>query len=253
MIGHIKSIKMSGLSDKLSSTIATLRLEEITASRPFRVFSSITSSIAQVPLLLSPVVAFAMFQGVAAKTGQVLDATRLFAALSLIILLAQPLFWMFEVVLDMSAAMGGFARIEKFLTEESRKEYREISVRGDSQVLQVERAEGIELQGLDSSNGASFNNSRRADWAIEVCGASFAWSEEQDLLHNVNFTITEGQLVLLLGPIASGKTTLLKGILGEVPFTTGKVTLTENNLAWCDQTPWLLVSWPPCRGNSSND
>ncbi|KAL3955773.1 hypothetical protein ACCO45_011336 [Purpureocillium lilacinum] len=128
MIGHIKSIKMSGLAQQLSTTIAALRVEEIKASRPFRVFGSITSAVAQVPVLIAPPVAFAMFQGVAAQTGEVLDATKLFSALSFIILPAQPLFWMFEVVLDLSAAFGAFERIQKFLVEQTRAEYRDIGL-----------------------------------------------------------------------------------------------------------------------------
>ncbi|KAH6607530.1 MRP-type ABC transporter [Trichoderma cornu-damae] len=58
LIGHVKSIKMSGLSQNLSNTIAALRVQEINASRPFRIVGAVTSSVAQVPLLLSPVLAF---------------------------------------------------------------------------------------------------------------------------------------------------------------------------------------------------
>ncbi|EFQ30925.1 ABC transporter [Colletotrichum graminicola] len=113
MIGHIKSIKMSGLTQKLSRTLADLRLAEMKAAAPFRIIDAVTSAIAQVPPMLSPVVAFAMYTAIASKNGQALDATKLFAALSLVILLASPLFWMFEVVLDMSAALACFHRIEK--------------------------------------------------------------------------------------------------------------------------------------------
>ena len=73
-------------------TIARLRVDEMNAAAPFRVVSAVTSAIAQVPLLISPVVAFALFGVVASRTGETLDATRLFAALSIIILQAQPLF-----------------------------------------------------------------------------------------------------------------------------------------------------------------
>ena len=244
MIGHIKSIKMSGLSQKLSTTIANLRAEEIKASRPFRVVSAITSSIGQVPLLLSPVVAFALFQGVAAKTGQVLDATRLFAALSLIILLASPLFWMFECVLDMSSAFGAFTRIEKFLVQDSRRDQREVTPRsGSTSTFQTETGD-IELQSLSRNAASSSSRSTNpSQAAIIISGASFGWSQGQTVLSNINLSVVQSQLVLLLGPVASGKSTLLKGLLGEVPETTGKVKLlASESLSWCDQTPWLLVS-----------
>ncbi|CAM1511520.1 Fc.00g090330.m01.CDS01 [Cosmosporella sp. VM-42] len=239
MLGHIKSIKMSGLSQKLSTTIAALRVDEIKASHPFRVVASIIASIAQVPPLLSPVAAFALFQAVAAKTGQVLDATTLFAALSLTIMLAQPLFWIFEVMLDMSAAFGAFDRIEKFLVSDSREEYRELPrLPPSSSPLGV--AGDIELQSLGNKASSVSTELTTPDAAIEVYGANFAWSEERTVLHDMNFVVPSGKLVLLLGPVASGKSTLLKGLLGEVPHTSGRISLATERLSWCDQSPWLL-------------
>ncbi|PNP52062.1 hypothetical protein THARTR1_07271 [Trichoderma harzianum] len=242
MIGHIKSIKMSGLSKHLSDTIATLRVQEITASKPFRVVGAVTSSVAQVPLLLSPVLAFAMFQGITAATGQVLDATRMFAALSLVTLLAQPLFWIFEVVLDMSAAFGAFDRIQKFLVSSTRDEYRTVETanRMDSTTVHTgEEAGLIELQGL-SSRTSHVSSSSLTATAVEVEDATFAWASDRQVLNNISFSLTRGQFALLIGPVASGKTTLLKGLLGEAPYCNGKVFLASNRLSWCEQTPWIL-------------
>ncbi|KAH6996315.1 P-loop containing nucleoside triphosphate hydrolase protein [Ilyonectria sp. MPI-CAGE-AT-0026] len=240
MIGHIKSIKMSGLAQKLSETIASLRVEEIETAKPFRVVGSITSSMAQVPLLLSPVVAFGLFQGVAANSNQTLDATRMFSALSLIILLAQPLFWMFEVVLDMSAALGAFERIEKFLVQNSRQEYRQVCPQAASEMPREHDLEAVELQVLRNHTPTSMVSNISEDFAIDIREANFAWSEEREVLQDITFTIERSQFVLLIGPVASGKSTLLKGMLGEVPNTTGRISLASERLSWCDQTPWLL-------------
>ncbi|KAL7922301.1 multidrug resistance-like protein [Trichoderma austrokoningii] len=237
MIGHIKSIKMSGLSKHLSDTIAALRVQEITSSKPFRTVSAVTSSVAQVPLLLSPVLAFAMFQGITAATGQVLDPTRLFAALSLITLLAQPLFWIFEVVLDLSAAFGAFDRIQRFLVKSTRDEYRMGVVDTTISTAVVgEEAGLIELQAfntlsIDSENGTA---------VIDVEDAAFDWSPDRSVLSNVTLSLHSGQFSLLIGPVASGKTTLLKGLLGEVPHSKGKVYVAKNSISWCEQTPWIM-------------
>lgn len=246
MIGHIKSIKMSGLSKHLSDTIAALRVEEIAASKPFRVVGAVTSSVAQVPLLLSPVLAFAMFQGIKAATGQVLDPTRMFAALSLITLLAQPLFWIFEVILDLSAAFGAFDRIQNFLVKSTRDEYRmmEVANSANSATVIGEEAGLIELQTLRAvaSHVSSSNNSQNFTAVIDVEDATFDWSQDRSVLSNVTFSLNRGQLTLLIGPVASGKTTLLKGLLGEVPHSKGRVYMARGPLSWCEQTPWIMVS-----------
>ncbi|OTA01532.1 hypothetical protein A9Z42_0018480 [Trichoderma parareesei] len=245
MIGHIKSIKMSGLSKHLCTTIASLRAQEISASTPFRVVGAVTSSVAQIPLLLSPVLALAMFQGITAATGQVLDATRMFAALSLITLLAQPLFWVFEVVLDLSAAFGAFGRIQAFLVRATREEYRTVE---GADMLGPSAAPGdeaglIELQTLRPPSTRASSSPRIADAyiaAIDVEHAMFAWSPERQMLRNISFSLNRGQFALLIGPVASGKTTLLKGLLGEVPHSSGRVFLASSRLSWCEQTPWML-------------
>ncbi|KAI5463411.1 P-loop containing nucleoside triphosphate hydrolase protein [Mariannaea sp. PMI_226] len=241
MIGHIKSIKMSGLAKMLSETVAELRVDEVKSSQPFRIVSSITSSVAQVPLLLAPVVAFAMYHGVGGtKSGETLDATRLFSVLSLTILLAQPLFWMFELILDMSAAFGAFDRIEKFLVRETRREYRQIQNEAVPETPAMDNDGSIELQLLRNNDARMATGESIGNLAIDVRDATFAWSTEQSILKNVTFGVEHGQFVLLLGPVASGKSTLLKGLLGEVPNSTGTIRLGSKNLSWCDQEPWLL-------------
>ncbi|KAF5252095.1 hypothetical protein FANTH_2843 [Fusarium anthophilum] len=240
MIGHIKSIKCSGLAQNLSDTILNLRADEIKASRPFRIVSSVTSAIAQVPLLISPVVAFTLFQGTASVSGATLDATTLFSALSLIILLAQPLFFIFEVILDMSAALGAFERIQKFLTQESRRDSRQqesaVELNGPDQG----NRDSIELGILREPSLTSTTNSSRREVVIQVSDADIAWSEDRVILRDLSFTLGCNQLVLLLGPVASGKTTLLKALLGEVSNITGSIEVHSKGIAWCEQSPWLL-------------
>ncbi|TKW50552.1 Canalicular multispecific organic anion transporter 1 [Colletotrichum tanaceti] len=142
MIGHIKSIKMSGLTQKLLKTLADLRVDEMKAAIPFRVIGAITSAVAQVPLMLAPVVAFAMYTTI-----------------------------MFEVVLDMNAAFK---------------------------------------------------------------------DEAESILNGLNFDILKGQLVMLVGPVASGKSTLLKGLLGELRHVTGTLALFSTRVSWCERSSWLI-------------
>ncbi|KAI8409678.1 hypothetical protein FOFC_09520 [Fusarium oxysporum] len=240
MIGHIKSIKCSGLAQNLSDTILNLRADEIKASRPFKIVSSVTSAIAQVPLLMSPVAAFALFQGVASNSGETLDATRLFSALSLIILLAQPLFFMFEVILDMSAALGAFERIQIFLTQESQRDSRQQQSVVELNAPDQGNRDSIELRMLREPSLTSAANSSMSDVVIQVSDANISWSEDRVILRNLSFAVGPNQLVLLLGPVASGKTTLLKALLGEVPNITGSIDIHSKGIAWCEQSPWLL-------------
>ncbi|KAJ3488621.1 hypothetical protein NLG97_g6170 [Lecanicillium saksenae] len=230
MIGHIKSIKMVGLVEPLSRKLSDLRVSEVVASRAFRICGSITSALAQVPLSLSPVVAFALYQGVAATTGEKLDETRMFTALAYITLLSEPWFWMFEAVLDLSAASGAFDRIEKYLLESTKQDSRLVG--GDEEHNITESSSDIELSRL----------SRQIDCtdAIRVRRMSAAWSKDHTELKDISFSLAKGEFGMLLGSTASGKSTLLKSLLGEVPHTTGTVKLGSTRVSWCEQSPWIL-------------
>jgi branched-chain amino acid transport system ATP-binding protein len=51
-----------------------------------------------------------------------------------------------------------------------------------------------------------------------------AWYGESHVLHGVEFSVGEGELVTLLGRNGAGKTTTLRAIMGIVPRRTGSVT-----------------------------
>ncbi|KAJ8107918.1 hypothetical protein ONZ43_g6583 [Nemania bipapillata] len=246
MLGHMKSIKMSGMGQNLGRSIAQLRKDEIDAAAPFRIMSAIISAVAQAPVLLSPVAAFALFAIVSGNSGKSFDVTRVFTSLSLILLLGQPLFWILEAVLDTSAALASFKRIEQFISKASRTEKRDIVTQGPcslnasgpadaASIAPSSHAHDFELQNLNIAINQQDIN------AIVVRNSSLSWSSEATpMLEIENMTVGKGELAIVIGAVACGKTTLLRGLLGELPSITGYVKLLGGKVAYCEQTPWLV-------------
>ena len=58
-----------------------------------------------------------------------------------------------------------------------------------------------------------------------------------DGLHNVNFSVTRGELVIITGKIGSGKSSLLNAIAGQMKCTSGYVKV-NGSLLSCGQ-PWI--------------
>ena len=265
ILGHMKSVKMTGLTGKLKETIHKLRLEEMDAALPSRLMATISSTIAQFPLLLSPAAAFSIFVAVARTEGTTLDAGRMFSSLSLIVLLTQPLFFLFEVILDINTALGCFGRIEKFLEAQTRNDTRRFEGAGrrespltrpvvspaDDRIEAAHAGSEIELIELDKSaashNGTGSGNGNGSDLSVEKL--TLTWPDgARPVVKDVSFSLPRGRFAMVVGPVASGKTTLLKGLLGEVPNAEGIVSIGRTRMAWCDQTPWLIVcdlSWHP--------
>src|SRR2546428_14113201 len=60
---------------------------------------------------------------------------------------------------------------------------------------------------------------------IVLDGVGFAFPALPPLLHDVNLTISEGEVVALVGPTGCGKSTLLHICAGGIPhFITGELT-----------------------------
>jgi branched-chain amino acid transport system ATP-binding protein len=61
-------------------------------------------------------------------------------------------------------------------------------------------------------------------------GDLHAWYGESHILHGMNFTVGEGEVVTLLGRNGAGKTTTLRAIMGIVGQRSGSITLAGEEL-----------------------
>ena len=52
--------------------------------------------------------------------------------------------------------------------------------------------------------------------------------QKEDILHEVNMEIKEGEFISLLGASGCGKSTLLKSIAGLIEIESGEIFLEEN-------------------------
>ncbi len=73
---------------------------------------------------------------------------------------------------------------------------------------------------------------------LRVAGLN-AWYGESHILHGMDFTVAEGEVVTLLGRNGAGKTTTLRAIMGIVAQRTGSIRY--------QRTP----SWSGCRRTAS--
>jgi ABC-type bacteriocin/lantibiotic exporter with double-glycine peptidase domain len=76
--------------------------------------------------------------------------------------------------------------------------------------------------------------------AIRVRNLTLAWSDQDTpVVDNVSLEFQHGYLTMIVGPIGSGKSSLLKGLLGEIPSSNGNVYIGRVHAAFVDQTSWI--------------
>lgn len=76
-------------------------------------------------------------------------------------------------------------------------------------------------------------------------------TEGKQVLHDAEAYFPREQLTIITGPVASGKTTLIRVLLGEVATTEGRVYIDKNRIGYCGQQIWLRnesvkqnIIWP---------
>ena len=68
-------------------------------------------------------------------------------------------------------------------------------------------------------------------------------AEEEDRVfqvRDISMEIPRGMLVAVVGPVGSGKTSLLQGLIGEMRKTSGSITF-GGSVGYCPQSAWIQV------------
>ena len=67
--------------------------------------------------------------------------------------------------------------------------------------------------------------------AKDLCKTYIVNKRQNNVLKNVNFTVSEGEMVAIMGPSGSGKSTLLYAVSGMDAITSGEVQFCGKNIA----------------------
>ena len=86
---------------------------------------------------------------------------------------------------------------------------------------------------------------------LEVKNGSFSYGQ-REILRNISFGLEEQKIMTILGPNGVGKTTLLKCIMGFLPWNRGEARILEKNLnAYSDKELWKQISYVPQANGSA--
>lgn len=66
-----------------------------------------------------------------------------------------------------------------------------------------------------------------------------AKNQSEPILRDVDLDVKSGSFVICSGAVGSGKTLLIKIILGELPHTFGSVQVSSSQIGVCTQSAWL--------------
>lgn len=215
IIANIKNIKVSGLSRPVEDSIQAMRVAEMKSANKCRAVQLAITTAGFAPGALGAMFTFAV-------TGKHLDVTTVFTSISLLELLGSPLNNFFQSIPGVLAAFACIQRVQGFLEAEEKADFRK-------------------FESLEEKNSITILHGAVEQPVIEIVDGSFGWETDRMILTSINASFFPG-LNVVVGPVASGKSTLCKVLLGETPFSQGRVNFTHRpeKVAFCDQVPFLF-------------
>jgi ABC-type multidrug transport system fused ATPase/permease subunit len=222
VIGSMKSIKLSGLSEAVADYVQKLRVEELTAGSRFRKMTLVAAFLGFVPFFLGPPLTFAFTQ-------RTLDVSRTFTSLSYMTLLTSPLTQIFQAIPQVMSGLACLSRVQAYLECEAHEDFRKMS---SKRLSSQEKA-------MASSGNRLSNSDLR--WAMNIKDAKFGWEQGKYVLQDMTTQIMRSALTIVVGTVGSGKSTFCKALLGEIPFSEGEVKLDKSfpRVGVCEQTAFL--------------
>ncbi|RGP73027.1 canalicular multispecific organic anion transporter 2 [Fusarium sporotrichioides] len=242
VLSSMKPVKMLGLSERFQSLISQKRDDEISTGKHYRLINVYLNMITNCNIGMTEAITFGAY-AIAAKlgNGEPFTAAQAITALSILGVMMDPLSQLLGSIPGSFSVFGCFTRMEDFLKLEERVDRRQIqgrykesssssqeNLRPLQETLQSTALKDIQV-GADGSR-------------ILIADGNFNWGEKA-VLQDINTSFPshkDGSLTMLVGPVGSGKSSLLKAILGETTSSKGNVSLNASEVAFCDQTPWVM-------------
>ena len=204
-ISNMKILKLLGWENEFSAAIKATRSEELRRHMKRGSIRALNSALSNsVPTLVLVVTLTAY-----AKSGRPMVASTIFTAISLLNQLRFPLLFYPMLIDSLANGNNSLKRVARYLNTEELTPY----VKYDS-------------------------NIGRPGGGVELENGNFLWSPESGVaaLCNVEASIQPGEVVAVIGQVGSGKSALIKAILGElqpVPrmIVDGSPSLTNGTLS----------------------
>ncbi|KAF3402447.1 Metal resistance protein YCF1 [Talaromyces pinophilus] len=244
-----KAVKMLGISEPVSRIAQQLRVRELNLQKKFRRSFVTMNLVAGIPSNLGPAITLAVYTGVAFWTGRdPLTESQTFATLSIIVLASNPLSNLVYSAPRVAGVIESFQRIQKFLLQTSRQDYRG-SIRSHINLQEVPEimvgdsiSPSFEMEYITTREGMQSEAKPTNDTAdvVVVQQADFSSNRATSVLLNISLRLPRGSLTLVVGPVGSGKSMLLKAILGELQCTQGFEQMqTSLKVGYCDAHSWV--------------
>ena len=236
--------KLNNYEIKYQNRIEEVRRKEVKLLRMELFYWAMTLVVT----VLSPVVASSatFVTYVLVSENNILTASTTFTVLLLFAALRFPINYTGRLIGRAAQAMDAARRIAKFLDRATRCDHTDVDTEEES-AKDEHNSSGPCAAVTLNVEGATFQVGTDAKSIFEDDFDPFDSEEEYSnngrtgfSVRNVNFSLMPGKVLAVVGPVGSGKSTLINGIIGEAQASPDSVISKRGNVAYAGQVPFIL-------------
>ncbi|XP_039625641.1 ATP-binding cassette sub-family C member 9 isoform X1 [Polypterus senegalus] len=264
----IKLLKLYAWENIFCASVEETRQKELTSLKTFALCTSLSIFMNAAIPIAAVLVTFVTHPYI---SNTVLTPAVAFASLALFHILVTPLFLLSTVVRFAVKALFSVEKLGEFLMSDEIGDdsWRngEMSVplescrkHPTSHTKAINRKQPLryQLDNYEQSSRRPVRPVETEDVSVKVTNGYFSWGSNQATLSDINIRIPTGQLIMIVGQVGCGKSSLLLAMLGEMQTVSGKVywsklpeseMIHERNLSIYDSEPTFEAGWSKNRNS----
>jgi len=235
MLQGIKVTKLNNYEDKFEARVAETRQREMKLVRREQAVWGLTLVIRVFTPVLASAATFATY--VLVSESHILTASVTFTILMLFNMLKFPINQAGQLLSKAALGIQAMQRISQFMDRDEQVPDT-VDVSSDSSedkddtVLEVKNGTFFVGTADSESNESSFTDEDKTN---DGPGGAAAFT-----LSGVNLSVKRGEVLAVVGEVASGKSSLIQGVLGDIKSSDDTIVATRGSIAFADQSPFIL-------------
>ncbi|KAJ7751884.1 P-loop containing nucleoside triphosphate hydrolase protein [Mycena maculata] len=222
VLGQLLPIKLGAYESALERKINALRKIETRAFRHFFYLISLAGTLSNIGPSAAFLVTLAAYVAMLANGwGDLppLDVSRIFTLFTIVNILTGPLNMIGQQLPQLFASFASLGRIQGF--------------------LQLPEKAESEQELVADLVDASEDGVKVSTVQVSLKGCAFAWDDKTHVLHDITLELAPRELYMVVGSVASGKSSLLMSILEETRLVEGTLKVKAHKIALASQTPFI--------------
>ncbi|TFK46118.1 ABC transporter [Heliocybe sulcata] len=232
LLGGIKIIKYFAWEEPFLRRLGEYRTKEMAYVRSLLLIRSANNAIAMSLPVLASVLSFVTYS----LSGHELNAADIFASLTLFQLLRMPLMFLPVAFSAITDAMSATERIYGVFEAETLTETKSID-KDLPHAIEVTDA-SFSWDAPPEAVGEQSKKGKKGAKGLTPTPEVQKDKGEVFQLKGVNMTVERGKLTAIVGPVGTGKTSLLEGLIGEMRRASGSVKF-GGSVGYCPQSAWI--------------